>query len=296
MTTRREFLTTTAAVLGAGLPLACGGPRPQGEQSQPQTVATPVGVIGLQLYSLREYLPKDLPGTLAKVREMGFEEVEGAGLWGKTAPELKSALDAAGLRCQSTHMGYERLIKDLPAALDEAQAVGATWVVCPWIAASITRDDTLKAAEVFNRAGQEAANRGMRFGYHLHGYEFVPSPEGTLFDTLAGATDPKLVEFQVDLFHTFHGGGDPVKVITDHGPRVTSLHMKDLKKGAPVKAGTPTGTPDIDVPVGTGQIDMPAVLQASRTAGVLFYYIEDESPDPLTNIPLSLKYLQSMSA
>jgi sugar phosphate isomerase/epimerase len=134
----------------------------------------------------------------------------------------------------------------------------------------------------------------MRFGYHLHGYEFVPSPDGTLYDTLVKATDPKLVEFQVDVFHVFHGGGDPVRIITQQKSRATSLHLKDLKKGAAVKAGAPTGTPDIDVPLGTGQIDMPAVLRAARDAGVLFYYVEDESDDPLANIPKSVRYLETV--
>jgi sugar phosphate isomerase/epimerase len=289
MPTRREFLTTTAAALAAArMPLSA-------RRRQREIVSRLGGPIGLQLWSLRAFLPKDLPGTLTRIRQMGFVDVEGAGLWGKTAPELKAALDAAGLRCQSAHMGYERLTKDLPGAFTEAKAVGATWVVCPWIAEKISRDDTLRAADVFNRAGKEASNRGMRFGYHLHGYEFVPSSDGTLFDTLAKATDPKLVEFQLDVFHTFHGGGDPIRVMTEHGSRVTSLHLKDLKKGAPVKAGAPVGTPDIDVPVGTGQLDMPGILRAARKAGVLLYYLEDESADPLTNIPVSLKFLESFT-
>jgi sugar phosphate isomerase/epimerase len=288
MPTRREFLTSaTAAALTVATPLSA--------RTQREIKTSLGGVVGLQLYSLKAYLPKDLPGTLAQIRAMGFREVEGAGLWGKTAAELKSALDTAGLRCQSAHMGYDRLQKDLDGALAEARAVGATWVVCPWIAAKITRDDTLRAAEVFNRAAKAASSRGMRFGYHLHGYEFVPSPEGTLFETLATNTDPKLVEFQVDIFHTFHGGGDPAKIISAHGPRVSSLHLKDLKKGAPVIAGQPTGTPDIDVPVGTGQIDMLAVLRAAKAAKVGFYYVEDESADPLTGIPASVKYLESVA-
>ena len=193
-------------------------------------------------------------------------------------------------------MGYERLQKDLEGALAEARAIGATWVVCPWIAAKITREDTLRAADVFNRAAKAATSQGMRFGYHLHGYEFVPSPEGTLFDTLAGNTDPKQVEFQVDIFHTFHGGGDPAKIIATHVARVTSLHLKDLKKGAPVIAGQPTGTPDIDVPVGTGQLDMPAILKRREGREVSLYYVEDESADPLTGIPLSVKYLESIKS
>ena len=288
MPTRREFLTTaTAAMLTAATPLVRA-------RSQREIKTALGGVIGLQLWSLRTYLPKDLGGTLAQIRAMGFRDVEGAGLWGKTAPELRSALNAAGLRCQSAHMGYERLQKDLEGALAEAKAIGATWVVCPWIAAKITREDTLRAAEVFNRAAKAAASQGMRFGYHLHGYEFVPSTEGTLFDTLATNTDPKQVEFQVDVFHTFHGGGDPVKIINTHKGRVTSLHLKDLKKGTAVVAGQPTGTPEIDVPVGTGQLDMPAILRAAKAAGVGLYYVEDESADPLAAIPQSVKYLESV--
>jgi sugar phosphate isomerase/epimerase len=191
-------------------------------------------------------------------------------------------------------MGYERLQKDVPGALSEAAALGATWIVCPWIAAQVTREDILKAAYVFNGAAKAAHDRGMRFAYHVHGYEFVPSTEGTLFDTLARSTDPKQVEFQVDVFHTFHGGADPARLIAQHGSRVTSLHLKDLKKDVKVKVGTSVGTPDIDVPVGTGQLDMPAILRAAVKAGTLLYYVEDESADPLTNIPMSVKYLESI--
>jgi sugar phosphate isomerase/epimerase len=287
MPTRREFLTTTAtAMLTVSSPLIA--------TSQREIKSSLGGVIGLQLWSLRNYLPKDLPGSLAQIRAMGFRDVEGAGLWGKTAAELRGALDKAGLRCQSAHMGYDRLQKDLEGALAEARAVGATWIVCPWIAAKISREDTLRAADVFNRAAKAAVSQGMRFGYHLHGYEFVPSTDGTLFDTLAVNTDPKQVEFQVDVFHTFHGGGDPVKIISTQKSRVTSLHLKDLKKGAPVVSGQPTGTPDIDVPVGTGQLDMPAILRAAKTAGVGLYYVEDESADPLNRIPASVKYLEGI--
>jgi sugar phosphate isomerase/epimerase len=284
MQTRREFLATVSTVAVASPFLA----------AQAKTINSPLnGPIGLQLYSLRAYLPTDLPGTLQKIRAMGFVEVEGAGLWRKTAPELKAALDAAGLKCRSTHMGLAKLRDDLPGALAEAKAVGATSVVCPWIQEKVTRDDIMKAADVFNAAAKGAAAQGMRFGYHLHGYEFVPSPDGTLMDTLAKNTD-KAVEWQVDVFHTFHGGGDPAKFIAQQGSRVTSLHLKDLKKGATVTAGQPTGTPDIDVPVGTGQVDMLAVLRAAKAAGPMIYYIEDESADPLNNIPKSVAYLESV--
>jgi sugar phosphate isomerase/epimerase len=151
----------------------------------------------------------------------------------------------------------------------------------------------VKTAEAFNRFGKAARDAGLRFGYHCHGYEFVPSSEGTLFDTLAGATDAANVEFQIDVFHAFLGGADPVRLIEKYKGRVTTLHLKDLKKGFPVKAGTDLAPAEADVPVGTGQVDMPAVLRAAVKAGVATYYLEDESADPLAHIPQSIGYLES---
>jgi len=254
------------------------------------------GPIGLQLWSLREYLPKDLPGTLAKVHDMGFRTVEAAGLWKHTLPEMRAALDTAGLRCTSAHMGSDRLRDDLAGAFAEAKGLGATTVICPWIThkETFTREDAMGAAEVFNKAGKAAQDAGMRFGYHTHGYENVPSTEGTLLDTLLKNTDPKLVLLQVDVFHAYHGGYDPVALMGKYSGRVRSLHLKDIKKGFARETGRGTAPPEADVPVGTGQIDWPAVLRAAMKAGATEYYVEDESTDPLTHIPQSVAYLQGL--
>jgi len=291
MQSRREFLATIAVGIGASAVAPAW--------ASPQEGLHPAlnGPVGLQLWSLREYLPKDLPGTLKKVQALGFREVEGAGLWKHTTEEMRSALDAAGLRCQSAHMGFERLRDDLKGAFAEAKAVGATWVICPWIPheKDFTRDDALKAGDAFNAFGKAAADAGLRFGYHCHGYDFVPSTEGTLFDTLAANTDPERVAFQIDVFHAFDGGADPAKLIERYKTRVVSLHLKDLKKGVQVKVGTATAPADHDVPVGTGQVDIPAVLKAARDSAVKLYYIEDESTDPWGHIPKSLEFLKTIS-
>jgi sugar phosphate isomerase/epimerase len=290
MWSRRQFLSTVAA--GLAVP-AVARARPDA-QDEIKTVLN--GPIGVQMWSFREYLPKDLVGTLARVRALGFREVEGAGLWKRTVGELRSALDAAGLRCQSAHMGFERLRDDSAGAFAEAKALGASWVVCPWIShdKEFTRDDALKSAEVFNKVAAAADAAGLRFAYHCHGYEMLPSPEGTRFDTLARNTDPKRVMFQVDVFHTLHGGADPVALINRYAARVKSLHLKDLKKGVAITKGTGTATPEVDVPLGTGQVDWPAVLRAATKAGASLYYVEDESADPWGHIPQSLEYLKSL--
>ena len=292
MPSRRDFLTTVAA----GAAVSALRPSRALAADRPEIKTALNGPVGLQLWSLRKYLPKDLPGTLAQVRAMGFREVEGAGLWRHSVKEIRDSFDAAGLRCQSTHMGLERLRDDLSGAIAEAKAVGATWVVCPWIPhdKAFTRDDALKAADAFNRFGKAAREEGLRFGYHCHGYEFVPATEGTLFDTLAAAADPALVAFQIDVFHAYHGGADPVRLIQKHKGRVTSLHLKDEKKGFAVEAGSPGAPAEADVPVGTGQIDYPAVLRAAVAAGTSLYYVEDESTDPLGHIPQSVAYLERL--
>lgn len=290
MWSRREFLSTVAA----GLAVPAGARAWPAPQEEIKTVLN--GPVGLQMWSLREYLPKDLPGTLTRMRGMGFREVEGAGLWKHTVAELKAALDTAGLRCQSAHMDFDRLRDDAPGAFAEAKALGASWVVCPWIPheKEFTRDNALKAAEVFNKVALAADGAGLRFAYHCHGYEMLPSPEGTRFDTLAQNTDPRRVLFQVDVFHALHGGANPLDLINRYASRVVSLHLKDLKKGVAITKGTATAAPDVDVPLGTGQVDWPAVLRAAMKAGASLYYVEDESADPWGHIPQSLQYLKRL--
>jgi sugar phosphate isomerase/epimerase len=288
MHSRRQFLGLVTAGVGAAV-----APALAARQAEIKTSLN--GPLGLQLWSLREYLPKDLRGTLMKVRQLGFREVEGAGTWKHKADELRAALDAAGLRCQSTHLPFDRLQDNPQAAFAEAKAFGATWVVCPWITHegnAFTRDDAMKAADAFNKVGKAAADEGLRFAYHCHGYDFFPSSEGTLFDTIANATDPKRVMFQIDVFHAYHGGADPAKLIERYNARVASLHLKDLKKGVEVKTGTATAPGEVDVPVGSGQIDMAAVLRAAKQGSSKLYYLEDESPDPWGHIPQSVKYLE----
>ena len=292
---RREFLTIATAGLGAFAVRPFGSLAAAADETIPALKAP----VGLQLWSLRNELPKDLPGTLAKVRGMGFSQVEGAGLWKKPVAELRAALDGAGLTTVSAHMDFERLRDDLPGALNEAKALGASWVVCPWIphkGDAFTREDTLKAAETFNKIGKGTSTAGLHFSYHCHGYEFVQSKEGTLFDTLAANTDATNVTFQIDVFHCYLGGGDPAPLITQYAPRVKSLHLKDLKKGWTVVPGKAIAPPESDVPVGSGQLDMPGILKAAVAAGVGMYFIEDESNEPLSHIPQSVAFLKGLRA
>src|SRR6267142_2425871 len=135
---------------------------------------------------------------------------------------------------------------------------------------------------------------GIKFFYHVHGYEFQPYKDGTLLDLLISKTNPKYVNYQMDIFWIAFPGQDPVKLLEKYGSRWQLMHLKDMKKGTPI--GALTGNTDVknDVTLGDGQIDIPAILHAAEKVGVKYYFIEDESPSSETQIPQSLKFLEQV--
>jgi len=175
--------------------------------------------------------------------------------------------------------------------------LGLPYAGCAWIPHNGPFDEATcrRAAAVFNQAGQVAAAQGIRFYYHNHGYEFVPHGDGTLFDLLVQETKPEFVTFQMDVFWTVHPGQDPVQLLRKYPKRWDLFHIKDLKKG--VATGKLTGSEDVrnDVALGTGQIDLPRILRTAQEIGVKYYFIEDESPTVRTQVPQSLRFLESLS-
>ena len=254
------------------------------------------GPLGLQLWSLREEFKKDVPASLDKVQALGFRSVELAGLYGKTPSELKALLDARGLKAVAAHVGYDRLRNDPEGVAKESKELGLEYVGTAWIAHNgpFKESDTHEAAKVFNRAGEILAQQGIKLYYHNHGYEFEPHGNGTLFDLLMKETKPEYVSFEMDVTWVVFPGQDPAKLLQKYAGRWALVHIKDLKKGVPT--GSLSGKTDTknDVVVGTGQTDWPAVLKAAKKAGVKYYFIEDESPSVLEQLPQSLKYLEQV--
>lgn len=294
MGSRRLFLTTMATGLGATVLR----PHVSRAATTPEVASPLGGPIGLQLYSLRADLPKDIPGTLARLRSLGIREVEGGGPAGTTAADFRLALDKADLVCQSIGAGFDRVKGDMGGVLKDAKDLGSRFVMCAWIphddTAGLTRAEALGAAGAFNAAGKAARAEGVRFCYHCHGYEFVPSAEGTLFDTLVRETDPALVSFEIDIFWARAGGADPARVIASLPGRVPLLHIKDMRKGLVLPVGTSKAPDDTNVAAGTGQLDLPAILRAARQSGTEIFYLEDESEHPWEQIPASLTYLSRL--
>jgi sugar phosphate isomerase/epimerase len=253
------------------------------------------GPIGLQLYSLREQFKRSVPDTLDQVRGFGIEYVELAGTHDLAPEKYKEQLDARGLKPISGHFPYERYRDDVKSIARDAKTLGLQYVGCAWIPheGPFEEKKCREAIAVFNRAGEALAKEGLKFFYHTHGYEFQPHGDGTLFDELVAGTKPEFVRFQMDVFWIVHPGQDPVRLLEKHGRRFELMHVKDMKKGV---KGDLTGHSDVtnDVALGTGVMDWPAVLKAAKKAGVKWYFIEDESPTSVKQIPQSLRFLEQV--
>ncbi|MGH2670232.1 MAG: sugar phosphate isomerase/epimerase family protein, partial [bacterium] len=254
------------------------------------------GGLGIQLYTLRHLIPKDLGGTLALVRKWGFTEVETGLLNKMSAGDTAAALRQAGLRAASTGASYEQCRDDLQSVVRNARALGAGFVMVAWIPhkGRFARAEAERAAQDFNGWGRTLRQSDVRFTYHVHGYEFQEGPDGTLFDLIARNTDASAVEFEMDVFWVTRGGGDPVELFQRYPGRFVLTHLKDIRKGT--KLCDPTGqAPDeTSVALGDGMIDWPGVLTAANAQRVAYHFIEDEHPQAEKQVPRSLEYLASL--
>jgi sugar phosphate isomerase/epimerase len=283
MTTRRSFLGAVAGGAAAatafrGLAHAAGGAKPP---------------LGLQLWSVRNMLAKDVPGTLAQVKAWGFDEVETFGPFGA---EIAPQLEAAGLKVRAMHVGYDRLSGDMARALRDADAVGATTLLNPYLPHQqkpmASREEILKAAGDFAKWSKQCRAAGKRFGYHIHGQEFGPAPEGTLFDVLAKESGPD-VGFEADVYWVKAGGADPVALMKKYPGRIWYTHLKDMAKGV-APGSEATHREESNVVLGTGQMDVKGILAAGPEAGVEVHFIEDESADPAGQIPKSVAFYRAL--
>ena len=254
------------------------------------------GPIGLQLYSLREQFKKDVPGTLDEVKNFGFHYAELAGTYGLSPEKFKQELEARGIQPIGAHFAYERYRDDAEGVAQEARALGLKYAGCAWIPHTGDFDEKTcrEAITVFNKAGAAMAKHGLKFFYHVHGFEFQPHGPGTLLDLLFQETNPKTVSYEMDIFWIVFPGQDPVKLLEKYPKRWQLAHLKDMRKGT--QTGLLTGGTDVknDAALGAGTMDMPAILRAAKKAGIKWYFIEDESPWSEQQIPQSLKFLEQV--
>lgn len=281
MTNRRDFLTTLGAALGA---TALGTSRAFAAGGD----AAKLSRIGIQLYTVRNLTEKDLEGTLASLARIGYKEVEFAGYFGRTPAQIRATLKTNGLTSPSTHIPLPANDDSWKKSCDEAKAIGHEWVVVPWLADNQrpTGDRWSALADRFNALAKIAHAHDLKFAYHNHDFEFAKVGNTTALDTLLARTDPKLVDFEMDLYWVVKGGGDPLDFFSRYAHRFPLLHVKDAT-AAPARTM---------VDVGSGTIDFGKIFAKAKASGQKHVYVEHDNPkDALASATASYKHLAALS-
>jgi sugar phosphate isomerase/epimerase len=276
---RREFLGASGSALAA---MACLG------KSPPLGGTERLGKIGVQLYTVRDAMAKDFDGTLRRVAQIGYQEVEFAGYFGRTPAQVKESLGQAGLSAPSAHVDYDTVKNNLPGALDAARGAGIQYVVVAWIDESDRRtiDDWKRISDRLNSAAQTAQAAGLHFAYHNHSYEFAPLEGQVPYDVLLANTDPKQVRLEMDLYWITVAGKNPLDYFARWPGRFPLVHIKD-SKGPPANTMTEAGS---------GAIDWKAILAKHKEAGIEHYYVEHDEPrDAFASIAASYEYLRALT-
>jgi sugar phosphate isomerase/epimerase len=262
--------------------------------------------LGIQLWTVKEEAAKDLEGTMKKLYQIGFREIEFAGFYGKSAADIGKLLKSIGLTAVSMHAGADDIAAKGDSIIADAKTLGLRMIIC-----SSPMSDAAKAklewakkmdaldpgdwkmnAELFNKFGKSVKAAGMQFGYHNHHVEFKKFGDKTAFDTLFESTDPDLVKIELDVGWAVAARQDPVAILEKYKGRVVALHVKDIGKLAddPHQATT--------VAVGEGTIDWKKVIGAAKANGTKAFFYEQEAPytrPVLESAKISADYLSKLT-
>lgn len=265
---RRKFLGLAAAGLAvsrAGLADAA------------QNKELPAKFKGVQLYTLRSLMQKDVAETLELVAATGYRQVEFAGYFDKKPRELRRILDGEGLTAPASHVPLDSLEKNFNGVLDAALALGNRYLVLPWLDGDRRNLASYRElAERFNRWGEDCRKAGVRFAYHNHAFEFEDAEGQVPYHLLLRETDPALVFYEMDLFWIRKAGRDPLEYFGKHPGRFPLWHIKDMDSAGEM------------VDVGSGVIDFPRIVDKADVAGLEYGFVEHDQPaDPTESIRAS---------
>ena len=288
---RRRFIKNTAALTAAGLmPISCVSPSKRKYK------------IGLQLFSVRDYMDKDPLDTLKKVKAMGYEDFETYGLdvdnlgyYGMPAQDFKAILDDLDLSVSSGHYDFSSYFNasndELQYFVDQcvkgAETIGQDYITWPWLAPEYRNMEGYRIlVEKLNRIGEQVRGAGLGFAYHNHGYEFTEHDGEHGFALILKETDPELVKIQLDMYWVAHNTKEsPADIIARDPKRFVMWHIKDMDKQ----------TRDY-TEMGNGSIDYHDILQHASQEGLEYYYIEQGGNYALNSLQSaadSMKYFKA---
>jgi sugar phosphate isomerase/epimerase len=282
-TSRRDFLKKSAATLASTTLLA--------NLSFAGTKAS--GIVGVQLYSIRDDMKKDPLASLKEVAAMGYKNVEHANyvnrkFYGYTAPEFKKVLGDLGLNMPSGHTvlaanhwddSKKDFTDDWKYTVEDAAVVGQKYVISPWLDQSLRKDydGLVKYMEVFNKSGELCKKSGMRFGYHNHDFEFSQKLNGvTVYDVIMKNTDPDLVIQQLDIGNLYNGGAKAIDIVKLYPGRFKSLHVKDEIMAEKKENAGANAEKFESAVLGKGIVNVKEVIDLCRKSGGTEHFIVEQ--------------------
>jgi sugar phosphate isomerase/epimerase len=291
---RRTFLFQLAAMSASGSLLASCARAGVGTSTAAAATrsATSPNFIGLQLYTVRDQLQADFEGTLAKVAQIGYKNMEFAGYYNRTPEQVRATLDKLNLVSTSSHIGAPLLRQDAAGQIKAAKTIGQDYITIPSYQFGKDAAGWRKGVAEFNQWGAMCRDAGLKLAYHNHNFEFAPLDGTTGYDILQNEVDPKLVDFELDLYWAKFAGQDPLALFAKHPGRFTMWHVKDMvitddKKGMS--------------PVGKGTIDFKSYFAHAQQSGLKHFFVEHDSAaqypgGSLASIEASYQYLHQLLA
>jgi sugar phosphate isomerase/epimerase len=304
MMNRRTFLGTSAATfLVQGLQVQTLKPALASILTSAVPVEHKIKAVGVQLYTVRDAMKSDCEGTIARVAQIGYKEVEFAGYFDHSPKGISALLKKNGLTAPSCHVAYDIVQNKWDQQIEASHVIGHKFIVCPWIEPKQRQepDGYKRAADLFQKAGEASKKAGIQFAYHNHTFEFQPSEAigGKLPYDILLATDPNYVKMELDLCWISVAGKDPIEYFNKYPGRFPLVHLKDMKV-LPKGAEGPTASPDKEMPnmtdVGSGVIDWKHIFSHDQKAGIQHYFVEHDTPaDAFASITKSYAYLSTLT-
>ncbi|MEP6594589.1 MAG: sugar phosphate isomerase/epimerase [Ginsengibacter sp.] len=288
---RRKFIKTAATgiALTAITGKLTGCNSPIGASSTNESLKD----FGLQLYTLRDDIPKDPKNILKQVASMGYKQIESfegdrGMFWGMTNVEFKKYLDDIGLTMISSHCDID---KDFEQKANEAAAIGMKYLLSAWVGPQKTLDDYKKIADKFNDRGEICKKAGLKFAYHNHDYSFTEQEGQFPQDIFMQNSNKDIVDFEMDIYWVVTAGQDPVAWLKKYPNRFKLAHIKDRKKNVPLT------NKDVSCIVGQGEIDFAKILNVGKNNGFEYYIVEQElyeNTTPLLAAKADADYLKQL--
>lgn len=264
-----------------------------------------LGSIGLQVYTVRHELERDLPGTLQAIKSAGYAQIEL--MRTLNARDIVPSAQALGLGVTSAFIDWETLavpstnnLPALAAHLEIGSELGLRFFVFGYMGKGFRESVTQMKSHATraNEFGRQCRDAGIQLCYHHHAFEFAPLDDGrtTGWDILVNELDPRFVQFELDVFWLALGGLDPAQTLHDLRGRVAQVHLKDLKQATPRSWDEQAVPPDAFQELGRGCLDLNKIMEICAETGVVQCHVEqDQSPNPLSSIATSLNHLRQLA-